>query len=156
MALALAASVMLPFSASADDVVTFRITGSDGTVKEYALDDINRLAFQEESFTMIFNNGAGDELFRYEDVLKMNFGSMEHTAIQNVADEEGGITISYSGDMLSIDGCTAGTRMMVYDISGRPVMGSTVSGSAQISTQQLSAGVYILRINNKTFKFSKL
>lgn len=153
--LALAASVMLPFSANADDVVTFRVTGQDGVVKEFALDNIRRLAFGEETFTMIFNNAAASEEFRYEDVLNMQFGINDVTGIQEVASEND-INIRYDGMMLMIDGCTAGSRLTVYDISGRPVISQSVQESAQISTDQLTAGVYILRINNKTFKFSKL
>ena len=153
--LALAASVMLPFSANADDVVTFRITGQDGAVKEFVLDDISRLTFGAETFTMVFNNAAANEEFRYDDVLNMQFGFDGITGVQQVADEAD-ITIRYDGVMLIIDGCPEGARLAVYDISGRPVINQSVQESAQISTEQLTAGVYILKINNKTFKFSKL
>ena len=154
--LSVAASFVLAFPAFADDVVTFRVTGSDGTVREFALDDINRLAFQEETFVMIFNNAAPDETFRYEDVLKMQFGNVGHTAVQNITDDAEGISISYDGSVLSISGCADRQIINIYDVAGRPVISQRVSGSAQIGTQQLSAGVYILKTNNKTFKFSKL
>lgn len=145
---------MLSFTADAQDVVTFRVTAPDGSVKEYALDDINRLAFGDETFVMIFNNNAPDETFRYDDVLRMTFGEGQPTAVQNVTGEDEEMRITYDGSLLRIDGCEG--RVMIYDISGRPVAAHNVNGSAEISTEQLMAGVYILRTNNKTFKFSKL
>ena len=109
----------------------------------------------EETFTMIFNTDAPDEEFRYEDVLKMQFGTKEYTGIQSVADDAD-INISYDGSYLRIEGCGEASVLRVYDISGRPVISQRVNAQAEISTEQLSAGVYILKINNKTFKFSKL
>lgn len=152
MLMGMAASILLPLSASADDVVTLKLIGSDGTTKQYALDEITRLDFSQESFTLIFNNNAADETFRYEDVLKMNFGSVA-TAIQNVANEEE-VSITYKANVLSIEGCSGVLR--IYDVSGRPVMSEKVDGATQISTDQLSAGVYIVKINTRTFKFSRL
>ena len=155
MLLSLAASIIFSLSASADDVITFRVVADNGTVKEFALDEVNRLTFQEETFTMIFNTDAADEQFRYEDVLNMHFGTKSTTAVQNVA-EDAALNISYDGSFLRIEGIAEPSVLRVYDISGRPVMSQRVNGQAEISTEQLSAGVYILKINNRTFKFSKL
>ena len=155
MLLSMAASVIFSLSASADDVVTLKVIDQNGAEKEYALDDVKRLAFHEESFTMFFNGNAASEEFRYEDVLKMQFGAKDYTGLQNVA-EDTDFNIKYDGSMLMVEGCGNGANMLIYDISGRPVMNKRINNSAEISTSQLSAGVYILKINNKTFKFSKL
>ena len=155
--LAMITSVVIPFSAFADDGVTFKVIGTEGNVKEYSLEEIQRLTFQEETFTVMFNSNLGDEIFRYDDVQSIQFGPVS-TGLENIRidDAAGKFAISYDGTILSISGCSDKAQLTVYDISGRPIISQNINGNAAISTESLNSGVYILKINNKTFKFSKL
>ena len=154
--LTLAAATMMALGAQAQDVLTFKVAGTGGTDSEFVVDDISRIAFTSDSFTITFNTAAADETFAYDDVLKMYFGTRDMSAIQNVAADADGINITYDGTMLVIDGCPARTDITVYDISGRPMMRSVADGRTEVNTAQLTAGVYIVKINSKTFKFSRL
>ena len=155
--LAIITSVVIPFSAFADDEVTFKVIGTNGNINEYNLEEVRRLTFQEETFTLMFNSSQGDEIFRYDGVRCMQFGSVS-TGQDNIRidDAVGEFTIRYDGTVLNISGCSDKVQLTVYDISGRPVISQNINGDAAVSTEALNSGVYILKINNKTFKFSKL
>ena len=151
------ASLVLPLSAAADNGVTLVVCdGAGNAAKEFSLDAIRKLTFQDDGFTVMFNDAAkGSESFAYDSVGKLMFGDVS-TGIADVkVGGTNGIAISYNGTMLSISGCTQPEVVRVFDISGRPVISTRVSGNAEISTENLASGVYILKVNSKTFKFSK-
>lgn len=153
----MASACLVSSSVLADDGLTLKVISSTGeTPVEYALDDIRKITFQTDNFTVMFNDVAhGSEKFLYEDVQKMVFGTST-TSIDNVKSENGSeIAISYDGRTIKVSGCEETAQLRVFDISGRPVISEIVSGEALVSTENLSTGVYILRVNNKTFKFSK-
>lgn len=153
----MASACLVSSSALADDGLTLKVISSNGEAPvEYALDDIRKITFQTDDFTVMFNDETlGSQTFMYGDVQKMEFGTVT-TSIGNVNAENGSeIAISYDGRTIKVSGCEESAQLRVFDISGRPVISETVSGEALVSTDNLSAGVYILRVNNKTFKFSK-
>ena len=151
-------SVIIPLSMSADDNLKLLVYDkTQGNVTEIPVNDVLKLTFQETAFTIDFYDvSLGKKIFYYDDVSSMKFGETP-TGIGCVTpDADSGITIAYDGRNILISGCEAGTKLMMYDISGRPVMNAIVDVQASISTEGIARGIYVVRVNNKTFKFNKL
>lgn len=154
--MAILASFILPMSAMADgEGLSIKVFHGTGAPTEYSLDAVRKITFQEDGFTVAFKNAEqADASFFYDEVGKIMFGEVS-TGIENVQKEEGSdIAISYDGRTLNVTTAEA-AQLRLFDVSGRPVISERISGNAQVSTENLSAGVYILKVNNKTFKFSK-
>lgn len=59
-------------------------------------------------------------------------------------------------DMLHIDGVTTGTSITLYDMTGRLVLSDRASGGAMtFDMSALKRGVYLCRIQNRTYKIVK-
>ena len=154
--LAMMASLFVSSAALADDGIKIKVVSNvDGVAPvEYALDDIRKITFQEYGFTIMLNDGTSDSSFEYSDIQKMVFGNVS-TGIENVKHESNGdIAFDYDGAAIRVSGVEK-AQLMVFDIAGRPVISQKVQGEAVVSTENLSAGVYIVKVNNNTFKFSK-
>lgn len=152
------ASVIVPMSVSAqDDDTKLVIYSHDGSAPvEISIYDIRKVTFQDDTFTMVYEDGiAADQQFAYDDVRCVKF-SGETTGIGSVQSDQLGddITISRGASSIIVGGVTERAQLRLFDISGRPVLSQTLTSDTTISTEALPAGVYILRVNNKTFKFS--
>lgn len=155
--LAALATLIIPLSVSADDGIKIVVYGSaDGDVTEVGIDDVRNITFQDETLTMLL---FGDEskVFNYSDISKICFESIA-TEIESVTpgDIEDGTTIIYDGNVLRIIGCAQPSQLRIFDITGKTVISEQIKGDTMINVEGLSAGVYVLKVNNKTFKFSKI
>ena len=156
--LAMMTSLLISSSAFADEDLKIKVVSNvDGVAPvEYAINDIRKITFQEYGFTIMLKDGTSDSSFEYIDIQKMVFDNV-NTGIDNVKSEKAdGIAISYDGSSIKVSGCAEASQLRVFDIAGRPVISESIKGEAVISTENLSSGVYILRVNNKTFKFNKI
>ena len=158
---ALLASFLVSSSALADEGIKIKVFSSyDSSVSEFNIDWLRKISFSNDGITFIYKDGVQDgspleQFFAYGDVAKMTFAGLVD-GIDNVkTDKNGNIEIAYDGRTIKVSGCDAG-QLMVFDIAGRPVIRESVSGESVISTDNLASGVYILKVNNKTFKFNKI
>lgn len=62
------------------------------------------------------------------------------------------VTISWSGDVITIQGLPEGSAVSLTAIDGRTVRSLRAGESCSIPTSGLSAGVYVLTYNNKSIK----
>lgn len=154
--LAALATLIIPLSASADEEMKIVVYGSgSGEVTEIKIDDVRNITFQDETLTMLLLE-QGTKVFNYSDIGKICFETVS-TSIESVTPDDGDETaISYDGNVLRISGCTKPSHFRIFDITGQNVMNSSIQGDTEISVGNLSSGIYILKVNNKTFKFSKL
>ena len=152
---AMLASCFIATSAYADGVKIKVFCSYDDTFKEFNIDDIQKMKFDNDGVTFMFKDGIQpEEFFEYGDVGSMKFDGVS-TSIDNVKSEkDGNIEIAYDGRTIKVSGCDA-AQLRVFDIAGRPVISENIIGEASVSTDNLASGVYILRVNNKTFKFNK-
>lgn len=154
--LAMMASLFISSSVFAEDGIKIKVVKVDGMAPvEYSINDIRKITFQEYGFTIMLNDGTSDSSMEYSDVQKMVFDNVI-TGIDNVKSEKvDNIAITYNGSVIKVSGCEEAAQLRLFDISGRPVISQNIQGEAVISTENLASGVYILRVNNKTFKFNK-
>ena len=106
-----------------------------------------------ESLNIVCNNG----IVIYN-VAKITFEIAEPTGISDITDdsEEPSFKILPASSSLQIMGCAEGSKISVYDGSGRIVSQSIVTSSNhEVSLMGLPSGIYILRVGNKSIKFIK-
>ena len=85
-----------------------------------------------------------DGTFRYVDAVE------EHEA------DQVSIYPNPVDDMLHIEGVTTGTSITLYDMTGRLVLSDRAYGGAMtFDMSALKRGVYLCRIQNKTYKIVK-
>ena len=158
IAAAMFVALVMPFSAQAqtDDGTMLKIRTTDDCEVSVPLDNVRKLTFGDDSFTLFTVSEGENYGFKYDEVMKIMFEDVATGIDEQIASEADGINIAYDGTFLRITGCKKASQLIVYDISGRPVISQRIQGNAVLSTENLGAGVYILKVNNKTFKFSKL
>lgn len=148
------ASVIIPFSASADDVLIKIYGAGNSSAEEFVLDEVKKLTFQDDYFT-VMTFGGESRFFNYDETGRIVFTSVATGIAQVTPEGVSSIDISYDGSVLRITGCKSSAQLRIYDVTGRPVIGKTINGDTDISTENLPSGVYILKLNNRTFKFSR-
>ncbi len=147
----------MPSSAQQEETKLVIYNHAGGSPVEIPIDNVRKVTFQDTYFTMMYNDGMqADDTFAYDDVKSIKFSGIE-TGIGNINAEDGTgeIVISRSGSQINISGITDKVHIRLFDISGRQIFGRTSAVDTSVSTDELSEGVYILRVNNKSFKFSK-
>jgi len=92
-------------------------------------------------------------VFNLADVKGLVFGTTA-TAIGQLVGTKGQLNIAYWQGILSAQGIN-GANTALYTVSGQRVMSINAWDGSAISTEGLANGVYVLKVNNQTFKFVK-
>lgn len=130
---------------------TMTITGSfDPVTIEVA--DISRITF--DGTKMVIGKAGGNVELDIADVTNMTFDG-EFLAEESVEAEFGDeFQVRFDGGVMSLS-VTYGKAvdMALYNVNGQWLAGQPgITGEWSMSLTDLKAGVYIIRINNKTFK----
>lgn len=90
------------------------------------------------------------------DVVRYTFGTYDATGIDNVLDDSH-IDINVGDEGLSLDGLRAGDAVDVFDTGGRRLRHATASpnGCIHLPLGGLPAGVYMVKVNGKSYKVMK-
>lgn len=77
--------------------------------------------------------------------------------IGDVTAEETDLRLVVNGNLVSLDGWTPGTvaRATVYSVSGQAVYVDGAWDGSAINVARLPQGIYILKVNNNSYKFRK-
>ena len=77
--------------------------------------------------------------------------------IGDVTAEETDLRLVVNGDLVSLDGWTPGTpaRATIYSVSGQAVYLDGAWDGSAINVARLPQGIYILKVNNNSYKFRK-
>ena len=122
------------------------------------LDEIRTLTFSENG--VVVNKADGSTYSAaFADLSKLAFYDAQ-TAIRPIfSDNEtnGAIALSRNGQNLTLSGLhtTAPTQAVIYDALGRQVGRIAVSEGQAFSVAALPKGVYLLKLNQTTFKFTR-
>ena len=141
-------------SAQNDQATTIQIyTGQDSKPSyEYKLDDTRKIFFGTNDFTIQFYN-VSNQTFKLDDVRCIRFDVGDQSSIESTQADNEGLSLTYNGSALVVDGCQQPSELRVYDITGYPVLRAKVHQRAEVSTSQLAAGIYIATINHQSIKF---
>lgn len=76
------------------------------------------------------------------------------TSVADV-DADRRMVVSGDGNVLSFSNLAAGTEVSVYSSDGKPVLSRKVEGQTTISLDGFPAGVYVINVNDVTYKLMK-
>ena len=124
----------------------------DGSKVSYELDDQPRTTFTTDELVITTATATISLLlpqiqrYTYEDV---------ETNVRDVRKD--GITISHKGDDIIVRGLAKGKTVTVYGVDGRQLLAKQSDGSGRLilSLSKVSAGVYMIKADEITYKFSK-
>ena len=113
-----------------------------------------RIVSMEEMIS-ISENGTTIE-YPLKDIHKYTMEKEQATGINSTINETSG-TIKNEVGSIILSGFKAGVPVIVSNLNGMVVYKSTTddNGSLSLSTSQYNEGVYIVKVQNKTFKFVK-
>jgi len=147
--------VGLGLSANAEGVApTLTIAGTFDPVK-IEVADISRITF--EGTKMVIDKIDGNVEMDIADVTNMTFDG-EYSAEESIeADFQDEFQVRFDCGVMSlsvVDGKTV--DMALYNVKGQWIAGQIgIAGEWSMSLADLPLGVYIIRLNNKTFKFTR-
>lgn len=130
--------------------------GNGGDVQEVALSEVSKMTFGESDFSFVKTGGTA--AYSYEDVYKMTF------SLAGIGVTDAGVPSSElvlypnpASDFVSVRGWEAeeSAVLSVYSLSGQCCLKIVSWHGEPVSVAGLGRGMYILKINDKTFKFRK-
>lgn len=118
-----------------------------------SLSSIKGLTFAGGQLMVYTTETEAPTVFNLADVKGLVFGTTA-TAIGQLVGTKGQLNIAYRQGILSAQGIN-GANTALYTVSGQRVMSINAWDGSAISTEGLANGVYVLKVNNQTFKFVK-
>lgn len=120
---------------------------------EGKLSTVSRICFKDGKMVVTFGDKSTRELaFTNSTVL---YFEGEPTSVTQVVGGAEGLQVMYQGGFVSATGLTSPAHAAIYNISGQRAMSLKAWDGTPVSTDALSSGVYILKVNNKSIKFVK-
>lgn len=116
---------------------------------------IQTVQFLGKDQTVLFNTMGGGQQ-AYSGVRSLVFSDFA-TPVQSVeTNTHISVYPNPTADALLIDGAAQGAPMSIYSLNGNLLLTQTAnSGTNRIDVTSLPNGLYILRLGNETFKFTK-
>lgn len=105
-----------------------------------------------------FAKPEGSVSFRMGNIASIKFVT-DNVGVEQVAAPEGSLSLRQNPvrDLITVDGYAGGeTRLEVFSTAGQQVMAIPSWQGEPVDASSLAKGLYILKINNQTFKFIKL
>lgn len=128
-----------------------------GKATEYTLQDIRKITFDNDGMHIIGTNITPEPVWALSDIRTITFDGVVTGIGDVVNNAAGNISISRNGDMLYVHGLESGLRAdaAIFDLSGKSLLRTKVADGEAIDIAALRQGVYIIKINNATYKFVK-
>ena len=125
----------------------------NGTETEFFLKDKPQVRF--EGTDLKVTSSLGDTSFALADVLRFTYTKREGTGIDEIIDNKKGIGIQ--DGVLVISQLEAGTNVSIYSLDGKLLRQSNAqhAGTFRLSLSELPSGIYLVKIDNVTYKITK-
>lgn len=133
------------------------VTSGTGGNTAISYNDVAKLTFVNEVMTVVNSAGVSGQSFSLSTTSLITFGDVV-SSVENPSNADGiKLYPTMVKSTLYLQGATNSTTASVYSISGSKIMQINVNSDLEnINVDHLSSGVYILRVNDKSFKFNKL
>lgn len=144
-------------SASAQASLVLNPKQGSSEKKEFLLDGIRTLTFGDDGLTVNLTDGQAYAA-AYDDLSTLTFSGMEGTAIETVtAEYAANLDLFLTDGRLGVKNLPANvaTEAALYDAAGRAVLMRRQWNGEPIAIGHLPKGVYIFKVNNQTFKFTR-
>ena len=120
---------------------------------EEKLSTVSRICFKDGKMEVRFADKTTRELALTNSTVLYFEG--EPTSVTKVVGGDEGLQVMYADGFVSANGLTSPAHAAIYNISGQRAMSLKAWDGTPVSTDALSSGVYILKVNNKSIKFVK-
>ena len=146
-------------SASAAGIVSMTVHTTDGASTCIAMEsDMTATVFNK---TLVLNCEKGTIEFAAEDVVKWTYSDEPGddslwglAAIGDVAGDSNDAAMTTEGGILSVSNLPQNSKVSVVSVSGSVLRQATVSGEYVMSLGDFTPGIYIVTVNEKSFKIA--
>ncbi|NCB70048.1 MAG: T9SS type A sorting domain-containing protein [Bacteroidia bacterium] len=135
---------------------TLEIQKKDQSAVQTPLSDLRKLTFSNDAMTVHYSNGQTGDI-ALSDISKMIFGTISGVKKVQSANAEILIYPNPASDYIYVK-TTDNQTIQIINISGATVISQKASDNreTQIHIANLAKGVYILKLDHKVAKFTKL
>jgi len=118
------------------------------------LQDVGKVTF--EGGDIVVTHAAGTYSSPLAEVLSIKFTDDEQTptSVSQILDDASQLRIATSESTLRVIGANSGT-VAIWSVSGQQLYDNRSWRGEEINISHLERGIYIITINNSTFKFKK-
>ncbi|MBQ9554951.1 MAG: T9SS type A sorting domain-containing protein [Muribaculaceae bacterium] len=152
--LALLMMMLCGAAATAQSYMTFY--NNDGSAKNsWSLLDVSKVTFDEGNIVVALS--TGNQTYAINDVLSIKFtdtGSSDPTAIGRIDDDAAMLRIATGENSIRVIGANQG-QVAIWAVTGQQIYDNHDWRGEEINISHLERGIYIITINNSTFKFKK-
>jgi len=136
---------------------TMTLNFQDGTEKNSSLNAVSKITFSESNLFMAYVNGSNDS-FMLNSIRKITFGTLSATTNILADEQKMSIYPNPASDFIALKNVPEGAlNAVVYRMDGAQIINVQLSFSSdKIDVSGLSQGLYIIKVNNKALKFTKL
>jgi len=129
----------------------------DGSDKKIELSDLNKITFSNSDLILNYLVGTNENVGT-SSIRSIIFSTS--TGINNIQGDKNDLLIypNPSADFISIkNNPDTDSNITLYSVSGSQIMSiQHYSGNEPIDIRGLTRGIYIIKVNNKALKFTKL
>lgn len=120
----------------------------------WQLQDVNKMTF--EGGNIVVNHRFGSQDYALNKVLSIKFTEEEQTptSIKEIVGEKDLLSVIAGDQSIRINGATSG-HVSIWAVSGQQLYDNRNWRGEEISISNLQRGIYIITINNSSFKFKK-
>ena len=127
---------------------------ADGKEYVYALADVQRIVFAEDSDTMIAEMKG--ETSEVTDIVNVSFGMHDFSDVKAISTSYLAVFPNPVHTTLTITGADAGSKIDLYGVNGTLLQSVPAQSNAtDIDVSSLESGTYFLRVGTKSIKFVK-
>lgn len=129
------------------------VCAKDGTKVAYILSDEPKITFTESDLVITVN---GVEVnYSLEKMARFTYESSDNTVITNLETDEA--LFKLEGELLLFLALESNSTIAIYTLNGALVMKKTIqqSGEYAFPLSSLDAGVYVVNVNDLTYKIVK-
>ncbi|MDL2254892.1 T9SS type A sorting domain-containing protein [Bacteroidales bacterium OttesenSCG-928-J16] len=133
------------------------VTLNDGSELPFSIAEAGKIYFSETELLIDENGNNTTERVALSSIRKMVFG--ESSSISDVDSKSRYVIYpnpSYDHIRIASSEATEQLNISIFSLSGQMLLQGVYSPNTSINIAHLAAGFYLIKVNDKTFKFSKL
>ncbi len=123
--------------------------------KSWSLLDVGKVTFDQGN--IVVTQSTGTYSVSLNDVLSIKFtdtGDQHETAVEKISDDAAQPRIATGENSIHVMGATSG-QITIWAMTGQLIYSNRDWRGGDIDISHLDRGIYIISINNSTFKFKK-
>ncbi|MDR3704704.1 MAG: T9SS type A sorting domain-containing protein [Paludibacteraceae bacterium] len=139
----------------ATDVQSLVVQAKGGSESTCVLSGVRKITFSGSTMSVVKKDATQSD-YTISNVQKLLFG-LRTSAINEVSTGSLKAYPNPAKEVLNVDGISKVDNLHLYNLTGSELSVSygLVNNGLQISTGDLSQGLYLLQVNNQTIKFQK-